>query len=279
MGMRHCLEAPVGHVFCIIDSAQIEARVTAWLCGEWELLEDFASGGDPYKKLAAKIFEKPIDQITKEERFVGKTGVLQFQYYAGWRKFATIMRTGAAGLTVDISDERCQDSVNTYRRNNPNIVQSWYSLGEHVSVLAGLMDDEDYAWPSPEREIITFAPGRIKMPNGLDLLYPNVHKREGDWVYGTGREEKLPKLHGGILLENIVQSLSRIVVGLQMLAISKRYRVVTMAHDEVVYLVRRKEAKEAFKFGMECFRWVPDPIFEGLPLDADGVIDKKYIKP
>jgi DNA polymerase len=280
VGLRHCLEAPTGEVFVVVDSAQVEARGTAWLCGQNDLLEDFASGKDPYRKLAAKIFNKMEADVDGKERFVGKTGVLQLQYQAGWRKLQNVLESGAAGPPVVLTDGQSQDSVNTYRGTNTYIVDAWDSLQEHIPILAGEYGKGAvYEWPIG-RDVIGFEAGRIHMPNGLDLLYPNVRRHRGQWIYGTGKDpNRAPTIYGGKLLENIVQSLSRIVVGLQMLEIAKRYRVVTMAHDEVVYLAPRRHAKEALDFGIKCFQKCPLPVFEGWPLDGEGIYDKRYIKP
>ncbi len=69
--LRRCLQAPDGHVLVVVDSAQIEARVLAWLAGESELLQQFADGEDVYVRFAMRIWpEQDIDEL---KRFVGKT--------------------------------------------------------------------------------------------------------------------------------------------------------------------------------------------------------------
>jgi DNA polymerase I-like protein with 3'-5' exonuclease and polymerase domains len=39
--LRKSIKAPEGHVVIAVDSAQIEARVVAWLAGQDDLVEDF----------------------------------------------------------------------------------------------------------------------------------------------------------------------------------------------------------------------------------------------
>ena len=70
--LRRSLIAPPGYVIVVADSAQIEARTLAWLAGEAAIVEAFAAKQDVYKLMASRIYNKPVEQITKDERFVGK---------------------------------------------------------------------------------------------------------------------------------------------------------------------------------------------------------------
>lgn len=74
--IRNTLIAPPDHVLLIADSASIEARVLAWFAEQEDLIEIFHNKGDPYKHMASAIYNTPIDQITKEQRNVGKQAVL-----------------------------------------------------------------------------------------------------------------------------------------------------------------------------------------------------------
>ena len=53
--LKNAITAPEGYVIIDADSAQIEARVLAWLSGQADLVHDFADGADVYKKMAAFI--------------------------------------------------------------------------------------------------------------------------------------------------------------------------------------------------------------------------------
>ena len=62
-----------------------------------------------------------------------------------------------------------------------------------------------------------------------------------------------------------------------MLEIDKRYKVVSMTHDEAIYCAKIEEADEALAFGIEVFSqppsWAPD-----LYLGAEGSHDHSYSK-
>lgn len=54
------------------DYSQHELRVMACLSGDPGLIEIFSSGGDAHYLVAADIFEKPVEDVTKEERSIAK---------------------------------------------------------------------------------------------------------------------------------------------------------------------------------------------------------------
>ncbi len=57
-----------GCLFLSVDYSQIELRIMAHLSGDKNMIEDFCSGHDIHAATAAKIYKKPIEEVTKEER-------------------------------------------------------------------------------------------------------------------------------------------------------------------------------------------------------------------
>ena len=62
-----------GCLFLSVDYSQIELRIMAHLSGDRNMIEDFRSGYDIHAATAAKIYRKPIDEVTKDERRKAKT--------------------------------------------------------------------------------------------------------------------------------------------------------------------------------------------------------------
>ena len=54
-----------GHQFIVADFSAIEARVIAWLAGEQWKMDVFAGDGRIYEATASRMFNVPIDKITK----------------------------------------------------------------------------------------------------------------------------------------------------------------------------------------------------------------------
>ena len=98
--LKSAILPPSGSVFIDCDSSQIEARTLAWLAGQDDLVSAFKEGQDVYRIMASVIYGKPQDQITKDERFVGKTTILgciaagtRVLCETGWKPIETVATT------------------------------------------------------------------------------------------------------------------------------------------------------------------------------------------
>jgi DNA polymerase I-like protein with 3'-5' exonuclease and polymerase domains len=74
--LKKAIRAPEGYMFIDCDSSQIEARTLAWLAGQDDLVAAFDAGEDVYKIMASSIYNVPIEEVTDDQRFVGKTTIL-----------------------------------------------------------------------------------------------------------------------------------------------------------------------------------------------------------
>ena len=57
-----------GEEFLSADFSQIELRIMAHLSGDSNMINDFTCGHDIHAATAAKIYKKPIEEVTKDER-------------------------------------------------------------------------------------------------------------------------------------------------------------------------------------------------------------------
>lgn len=70
--LRKIFVAPEGWLFIEIDASQHELRVLANHSKDENLVSSFLSGGDVHRENAAKIFKKPPEEVTENERQIGK---------------------------------------------------------------------------------------------------------------------------------------------------------------------------------------------------------------
>lgn len=222
--LKRALMAPVDHLVANIDSSQIEARIVAWLAQEWELLDQFRKGLDPYKIFAAKVFGVDVGMVTPEQRFLGKTSILGLGFGLGWAKFKSQVRIksleavklSGQGRELILEDSESIRIVSTYRSTYTGVPRLWKALQNAIPILAGAFG------------VFTIGPcvfeaGRISLPNGLYLYYDGLHQTaEGEWIYYHAGKPK--RLYGGALLENIVQALARIIVMDAAVRIDRRIR-------------------------------------------------------
>ena len=294
--LRRAIKAPEGYVVLVADSAQIEARVLAWLAGDTEYLDLFRKGEDVYKHMASQIYRCDVGDITKAQRFVGKTAVLGLGYQMGARRFLDTVNNGDLPEPIELNE--AYNVVDVYRTSRHKIKTLWETMEGVLADLlfgdrSGALRDVCMTWNIDDNE--TEGPHidyKINLPNGLYLHYPQLsadfaseETREFEGMHyfsNNGRDKSY--IYGGLLTENIVQALSRIIVSVQMLAIDKRLtsidnisRVVTMSHDEIVGICPKSEADASLDAMLSIMR-SPLPWCSDLPLDSEGGYDINYSK-
>ena len=274
--LRKSIIAPDGYVIGVGDLSQIEVRMCAWLADEKEILKAFreydnGTGPDIYKVTAKSIYNKPIEAITAEERFIGKTARLGLQYGMGPKKYQTTMALGALGPSVFISEEEAVRIVGMWRAANINTCAYWNLCSRMLELMAAQKEGERLGgvWVDGRNQC-------IYLPSGRWLSYHELTQHdEGSFMYY--RQRKPIHIYGGKLCENIVQAAARDVVAHQLLAIDNRYPVVSMAHDEILCLIPENEQDEGLEWMMAMMR-SPPPWCMSLPLNADGKVAKEYSK-
>lgn len=321
--IRKAIEAPAGHLLAVGDQAQVEARKTAWLAGHQQLLYDFADGKDVYSLFASKCYGRTIDRKNNPDDeipgHVGKTCVLGLGFGMAWYKFSMEMLKGAQGgppvqfkvddlekMEIDPSRflsnpkniERIREMpsrlelkdrlihcavsshiVNIYRRENAPIVKLW----EFCDMVIERMYRKQYG-PVFYLGVIEIVEDGLRLPNGMLLRYPHIMKDEhGNYSYLSGKNRRT-KLYGGLLTENVVQALCRVIIADNMLRLDREYhrgimgrrsRIAWSTHDEIVNVVPEPAAHECFAAMMQIMKtppaWAP-----GLPLKAEGGVGRVY---
>jgi hypothetical protein len=271
--LRKSIIAPSGYVIVVADSAQIEARMLAWLAGQDDLVQAFRDKRDVYCEMAASVFCKPINKKDHPtERFVGKVATLGLGYGMGHKKFQATLAKGLMGPAVKLNLTFCFQVVQTYRSKNAKIKSLWDAADTILRLMCASKTGE---WKT-KNLVIPYDPENIWLPNGLSLQYPGLRMDEtGNFCFISRGVWK--KIYGALLIENLVQALARIVVAEQMLEINQSYRVASMSHDEVIAVAPEKEGDKALGIMLAAMRTPPEWC-TGVPLDAEGGYAKEYSK-
>ena len=272
--LKDAIIAPEGYMMIDSDSSQIEARTLAWLAGQDDLVEAFERGEDVYKKMASAIYMKPEADITKDERFVGKTTILGAGYGMGAAKFQNQLKV--FGVVTEL--EECKRIINVYRETYPRIPALWREAGKALETMIVLQSGT-----LGSSGIIEVQGNRgLRLPNGMYIKYPNLRlitNSDGktEMVYDTkrGKATIANRIYGGKVVENVCQALARIVIGKQMLMIAKKYKVVMTVHDAVACIVPEDEVETAQEFVELCMRLRPDWAPE-LPLNCEAGHGRSY---
>ncbi len=275
--LRRSIIAPKGMAIVVSDSAQIEARVTAWLARQMDLVKAFRDGEDTYKMMASPIYNVPVSEVTEDQRFVGKVCVLGLGFGMGANRLQVTLKQGLMGTAVDMPLDECKRVVNLYRSTYPMIPRLWKAMDD---VILSMFTGTNGALGP-----IEYGNRFIRLPNGLFLQYPglrgDIDEYNGRYVLNNAEYLTVKghaKLYGASLTENVVQALARCVIGEQMLAIDDLgYRIVTMTHDEIVVLTEKKKADKCLKDMLHIMATPPEWA-KGLPLAAKGGWDINYSK-
>jgi hypothetical protein len=245
------LKAPPGHSLILADYATIEARGAAWLAGEESQLRIFAdSKRDIYCEFAAiasgKQIRKPIDTDSPEVaadlkwwRAAGKIVVLGSQYAAGP---GALLKQSAGNFDLPMATKL----VAAYRSLYPAIPRCWHTLERNF--MACLTYGNSYAIPGGtiqrgKRSLTypgqseTYRQVQITLLSGRKLNY-FARLEEGGILLMNPKERADSRGHGGYLLENLTQALSRDILTHTILRSEEAgFPVCLHCHDSVVYIV------------------------------------------
>jgi DNA polymerase len=272
--IKKAIVPPSGFTLIDSDSSQIEARTLAWLAGQQDLVEAFANGEDVYKIMAGKIYDKPAEEVTKDERFFGKTVILGAGYGMGAKKFHLMLRLQG----VNISESEAERIITIYRSTYPRIATLWTQGNEALNaMLTGSQVNFGRAG------VVKVVKNGFTLPSNLSLLYNNLSVRTEGLPNGgsrnvytyDSRREKGIYIYGGKVVENVVQALARCIIGEQMLLIAKQHRVVLTVHDAIMCVVPDEKVEVAQAYIKWCMTRVPE-WGEGLPINCEVGVGKTY---
>ncbi len=100
------------YVLLSADYSQIELRIIAALSEEHNMIESFLHGEDIHRATAAKVFNVPLEAVTREQRSHAKTV-----------NFGIIYGVSAFGLSAqtDLSRSQSKELIDTYYATYPNL--------------------------------------------------------------------------------------------------------------------------------------------------------------
>jgi DNA polymerase I-like protein with 3'-5' exonuclease and polymerase domains len=266
--LKRAIIAPEGHMIVEADSAQIEARVLAWLAEQEDLVTAFANKEDVYKKMASKIYGVKEETVTKDQRFVGKTTILGAGYGMGAPKFQLQLKS----FGTDIELHEAQRIIKIYREANGMISKLWKDANNSIKYMY-----QGSVLQFGRQGVLEVVDGGVRLPSGLVMRYDDLRGEQNEkgveYTYKTRRGRT--RIYGGKVIENVCQGIARCIIGEQMLKIAKRYRVVLTVHDSIACCVPYYEADDCKAYVEECMRWTPDWA-KGLPVDCEAGIGVNY---
>ena len=280
--LRAMIMAPKGKYIFAGDYKSIEYIILCWLCGEYEALERFRAGFDPYKDMASYLMAKNYEEIDKYERQFGKTIVLGCGYVLG----AAGLVKYAQNYGVDIDEAQAGEAVHGFRHKYARIKKAWYKL--YKAAVATVRSGRSHTAVQCVFHLTTDKHGRkwlkIVIPSGRALYYFDPSLAQGRYNIEIQHEGFIPnsgKKWGTIwlaitrLIENVTQALARDVLCEHILTLAEaNHPIILSVHDEVLIEVNKDEnIKSITKLLETSPTWAPD-----LPVKLDWVKGVRYAK-
>ncbi|HRN86841.1 MAG TPA: DNA polymerase I [Candidatus Dojkabacteria bacterium] len=226
--VRRAFVAEDGRKFVFFDYSQQELRLLAHLSGEPKLVDAFTNNIDIHALTASQVLNKPIEEITKEERRAGKT-----------INFGIVYGISSYGLSerLDIDNGTAQNYINGFFETYPKVRVYFDEL-----IKSAKMDG-----------YVTTLLGRRKDTSGLDS--PNFQIRRA-----TEREVLNFPLQGS------AADMIKVAMIKADKIIEEKYKdfakMVLQIHDELVFEVLDEKddnrlmnfAKDISKMMLEVFR-------------------------
>lgn len=279
--LRAMIAATEGQQLVCADFSAIEARALAWLAGEKKVLQAFLDELDLYKVAAAGIYGVDYEDVSGDQRQVGKVATLALGYQGAKGAFNAM----ASGYGVKLKDSQVEKIVAAWREDNPKIVDYWYAL-ERAAMKAIKNPGKK---TKVGRTIFQFHHGHLwmKIPSGRIMCFPKAIIKTIDKPWGKGEAitymgentytHKVERLstYGGKICENITQAVARDLLAEALVRVEAAgYKVIMHIHDEAVaYLHEGGSLKEFESVMAETPAWA-----DGLPLAAEGWVGRRYRK-
>lgn len=236
-----------------------------------------------YLKFARMIYTGMLGEkgILFDDAYVDTLGTDPAMFKArliSRNKFDDVMETMPLMLDEDAWMKHCsvaQKIINVFRNSNPKVVDLWQ---EADTALHAMFNDDEYAFGGPTGDLLKTEKNAIILPNGMRLRYEGLEYGKDGFSYMRRKEGRVQrvKAYGGSVVENCVQALARIpTMNMMMKADKVGLQVALQVHDEIVVVAPDESAQAAYDWMIAKMRQVPKWA-EGLPLDAEGGLAKRY---
>jgi len=275
--LRPALIPRRGCSLVVADWSGIEARVNPWLsnCDAGiKKLSLFARGEDVYKVNASATFYVAVEEVTSDQRQIGKVQELACGFAGGVGAFAAMGR--AYGILLP--EPQAKRMVAGWRAANPWALPYWQDLESAYT----------RAMRNPKHE---FGAGRVTymydgqhlwyaLPSGRVLCYPFA-KLDADGVTyakaawkpaADAKEWPRARLWKGLACENITQAVAN---DLLRHSLRQLDNVVLHVHDEIVVETDRPEE---VTLEMERVMCTPPDWATGIPLGVEIYAMQRYGK-
>ena len=222
------------------DYSQIELRIIAAMCGEENMIKAFQNNEDIHKSTAAKVFNVPLDEVTKEQRSHAKTV-----------NFGIIYGVSAFGLS---------NQTNLSRKESAELIEAYYQT--YPKLKSFMSSQVDFARENGYVETISGRRRYLKDINSANAIVRGGAERNAVNAPIQGSAADIIK----IAMINIHKKLT---------SENWKSKMLLQVHDELVFDVHNSELEKIqpmIKYEMEnAFKMA-------VPLDVEIGLGKNWLE-
>ncbi len=222
------------------DYSQIELRIIAAMCGEENMIKAFQNNEDIHKSTAAKVFNVPLDEVTKEQRSHAKTV-----------NFGIIYGVSAFGLS---------NQTNLSRKESAELIEAYYQT--YPKLKSFMSSQVDFARENGYVETISGRRRYLKDINSANAIVRGGAERNAVNAPIQGSAADIIK----IAMINIHKKLT---------SENWKSKMLLQVHDELVFDVHNSELERIqpmIKHEMEnAFKMA-------VPLDVEIGLGKNWLE-
>lgn len=255
---RACITLPPDYKIVSADFANIELRILAKYSQDTEFIKAFSSGADPHKSTAAGMFNIPIEQVSKEQRFIAKTINFGLVYGMGVNKLRDMLnaeqrKNNEQELTIDAVKLLYNRYKQTYR-----------------GAIKWLDETGNTGY---NQEFSTTMLGRRRILNRP--VYQGDDDAYNKQIAGMKRQAANSPIQGTsaditkLAMVNLYHDLSKY---------NYRAKIIIQVHDEIVVLAHKNEATTIKELTVESMTDSAQEILQEVPVKVDALIGDQWSK-
>lgn len=255
---RNCVTLAPDYKIVSADFANIELRILAKYSQDPEFIKAFSSGADPHKSTAAGMFNIPIDDVTKEQRFIAKTINFGLVYGMGVNKLRDMLNAeGRKNGQKELSDSQVKVLYNRYKQTYSGAINWLKEAGE-------LGFSQAYSTTMLGRRRILSKPHFTGNDDEYNRLVAGTKRQAANSpIQGTSAD--ITKL----AMVNLYHDLSKY---------NYRAKMIIQVHDEIVVLAHKNEAESIKEVIVESMIDSASSVLEEVPVKVDANVSNQWSK-
>ncbi|PHV60989.1 bifunctional 3'-5' exonuclease/DNA polymerase, partial [Cyanobacterium aponinum] len=236
---RSCFIASPNHKLIIADYSQIELRIASEVANDRTMIEAYLRGEDLHKLTASIVLNKPLDEVTKEDRQIAKSANFGLIYGAsvnGFRGYAE------SNYGISLSEKEAKKIMDNFFKSYSGLAQ-WHKKTKSRIYNQGV------------KETRTLSDRIRYFDNASPQQILNTP------IQGTGAD--MLKL-----------ALGRLVSALK--PFSGKARILATVHDEIILEAHESIAEDVAKTLSEVMVSSGKDFLKRVPIEADSSIGDNW---